>query len=211
MSDMIDYEAQVQELLPQTREVLSFMKYRHYDNPQKTLHRGREGWITRNVNNPETIWEHMHKVILATYHRFGDDSEIIKAVSHEFPENEEPDYLPGEVKLETKYDLEHSAMIKIASELPQGRIYLQGWLDFEAQQGTTKTVFHIDKICPAIQALNYLRDGNGDVERLNEFYPWVKTKVNDPALIKIVDEMYHKPIHKEDAYIDYFAALEKLK
>ena len=204
----MNYQAELFRIAPDVITIITIMRKRNKDIPLKTLLRGREGQIRRNVQNPESIYEHSCKIGLAANYLLGTTNAIHMGISHDFPENEVRDIIPGEMDLNEKYSLEEKAMESITSELPNGEYWLNLWNNFENQEEGGEIVYQLDKICPAIQALNYIRNGNGDIEGLKEFYPYARSKITDTKLIGVLDTMYERPTHQTDAYEDYFALLE---
>lgn len=202
----MNYENMLFKMAPWTKEIMQIAK--HLNDGE--FMRGRSGWIKRRVQNPESIYEHSCKVGLAAGYLFGTKEAIAEGVIHDFPEIFEPDHLPGEIDLEDKQAREFEAMKQLKSILPNGNYWLDAWLNFENKIGIGKYINELDKICPVIQAKNYLKNNDGN--NLGDFYTTAKAKVKTPSLIKLLDDLWSDgSLRNESAYQSYFKGLDKIQ
>ncbi|HLD55573.1 MAG TPA: HD domain-containing protein [Candidatus Nanoarchaeia archaeon] len=202
---MIDYEKTLFETAPWTKEIMQFVKTLE----NGSFMRGRTGWIIRDIKNPESIYEHSCKMGLAGYYLFKTNDAIAKGVVHDFPEIKKPDYLPGEIDLKDKTIGELEAMTQLKDIIPNGDYWFNKWLEFERDKEKNGYFYELDKICPVIQSINYLRTNNG--KNLEEFYPHARKKIKTPQLISLLDSLYSMNIpQNEDAYKYYFEGLNKI-
>lgn len=197
---MHDYELLLTQKAPWTKPVLDGVKEL---NNQEFL-RPRTGWIRRNVDRPESIFEHSCKVALAAHYFIGTKDAIAKGLCHDFPEIIEPDHIPWEIDKQEKNKREHDAMIEISKQIPNGEYYLALWLDFESNKGNSSQIHELDKMCPGIQSRIYTLHKNGD--DLSEFYPYARSRLKTPSLIRILDEIQEI----DDPSLVYSTYFEKL-
>jgi len=203
---MINYEMLLFDVAPWTREVLEISKSLN----NKSFMRGRTGWIKKNIDNPESIYEHSCKVALAAHYLFNSEEAIAQGVIHDFPEIYEPDYLPGEISKEVKKANEYEAMKKISKFLPDGNWWLHTWERNANKEGVGKQLFELDKICPVIQAIDYEKTYKNN--NLEEFYPYARKQIETPALINLLDSVYQdEKVHSESAYQRYFEGLQSIR
>jgi len=201
----MDYEAQLFQVAPWTQEFLQLAKTLN----NGAIMRGRTGWLNRGVENPESIYEHCCKVGLAAYHLFGTEEAVALGIIHDFPEIYSRDYTPGEIDPLEKRDCESAIMQEISNILPNGNFWLGKWQDFENRLGIGKQIAELDKICPAIQAVDYLNASNGN--SLEQFYPYSRKKVNTPQLVALLDQICLGEIpNEQSAYEVYFAGLDRI-
>ncbi len=202
---MNKYEVLLFELAPWTQEMMEVSK--NLNNA--SFLRGRTGWLRRNINNPETIYEHACKVGLAAGYLFGTDDAIAQGIIHDHPEIFEPDYIPWEIDNTYKKEKEYQAMLKLKNILPNGAYWFEAWENFENRKGIGLQIVELDKICPSIQAINYL--SYYKEEDLKEFYPYARKRVETPKLLNLLDEMCLNNIRENgSAYNAYFRKLKAL-
>jgi 5'-deoxynucleotidase YfbR-like HD superfamily hydrolase len=202
----MDFEKMVFDVAPWSREFMVFLKAEEGGS----LLRGRSGWLIRAVENPETIYEHMCKIGLASWHLFHTKETVEIGIAHELPELLGKDYLPGEIKPSTKHEIEYQNMIKLRGSLPNGEFWFDAWQRYENKIGIGSVIAELDKICPAIQAVDYIRTHNG--HNLGEFYPHARKKINTPELVNLLDYICLTDVSQyESAYLPYFERLEKLQ
>lgn len=203
---MIDFEKHFFEVAPWMQEVMMAAKSLNGGS----FNRGRTGWINRGIPNPETIYEHSCKVALASWYLFGTKEAVDMGGVHDFPELLEPDHIPGEISLDEKSRRETVAMMQIRKMLSAGSYWFSVWENYESRIGIAKYVAELDKICPAIQALDYLKHYPND--NLGEFYPYSRSKIKTPVLIELLDDMQRITIPQDkSAYELYFDRLKAIK
>lgn len=200
----MDYEALLFEIAPWTKDMLIMSKSLN----ENSFMRPRTGWGDRGLDNAESIYEHNIKVALAGWYLFGTHEAIALGAGHDLPEIFEPDHIPGKISKEEKFKREYAAMQKLSRILPNGKFWLETWLDFEKQKGIAKQMNELDKMCPAIQSIDYLKTYKN--HRLDEFYPYARGKVETPRLVGLLDSMCLRDI-EGNPYESYFKGLESIR
>lgn len=172
--------------------------------------RARTGWERRAIKNGESIYEHSCKVALAAYNLIKTQTSLNIGFAHDFPELIEFDHIPWEINSTEKKRRELIAMEALRDELPNGDYWFDLWNQYLKLEGNAFHIFELDKICPAIQALEYMKTYKNN--KLEEFYPYSRSKLKTEGLIKILDEMYRIEIPFDvNPYDIYFEKLSKLK
>jgi 5'-deoxynucleotidase YfbR-like HD superfamily hydrolase len=204
---IMDHEKILLEIAPWTKNVLQKVK----DLEGGKFMRGRSGWMSRGIKNPESIYEHSCKVALASWYLFGTRRALAEGLVHDFPEIYTQDYTPGEINPMVKREKEFAVMkMKLSKDLSNGNYWLDSWLKFEYGIGVGKYVKELDKICPVIQAIDYLKEYPNN--KLEEFYSSARAKIKTPSLIKLLDRLWSNGVPKnENAYQSYFRELEKIR
>lgn len=203
---MLNYEEMLFGVAPYVKDTMLFMKELDKDNPEKSLLRGRTGWIMRQIENPESIYEHCCKVGLASYYLFQTKHAVCKGVVHDFPENKRFDYIPGQIDKKEKIKLEFSGMLELKDSIPNGKYWNRVYSNFTKD----KVLIELDKICPVIQAIDYSKIYKN--HRLEEFYPHARRQLRTSELIELVDMIQNMKIPEgRSAYEYYFEGLKKIK
>jgi 5'-deoxynucleotidase YfbR-like HD superfamily hydrolase len=80
------------------------------------------------------------------------------------------------------------------------------WIEFEARETIeAKTLFQLDKLDAAIQALEYEKIGHSSV---TDFYPDTLQKIFDPILKKIFEILLCREFTHVSFYEQYFLLLQ---
>ena len=198
------YETQLFEIAPWTQEVMQVAKTLN----NGSFMRGRTGWIRRRIENPESIYEHSCKVGLVAYYLFGTDEAIAKGIVHDFGEIYEPDYIPWEVNSDDKREKEFAVMKRLKDLLPNGDFLYNHWVEFENKIGIGVQINELDKMCPSIQAINYVSQYPNN--NLEEFQPYAMTRVLTPELGDLLSQFNIGRQTSKDAYQEYFNLLKKI-
>lgn len=203
---MVNFESLLFDLVPWVKEVLIPIKSYNDSN----FLRGRTGWVRRGIKNPESIYDHSCKLGLASYYLFnGSKDEVAQGIVHDFAEVIEPDYIPGEICVNEKRRKEKLVMLKLKNILPNGDYWFEMWENYENRQNSGQYISELDKICPAIQAIEYMKIYTEN--NLEEFYFTSRKKVQTPQLIKLLDDFcLDKNSYSENTYIRYFNELKKI-
>ena len=165
---MVNFESLLFEVAPWTQEVMQEAKRLN----QGSFLRGRTGWIRRDVKNAESIYEHSCKVGLAAYYLFGTEEAVAQGVVHDFAEIFEEDYIPGEICINDKTERELAVMKQLKDMLPNGDYWFNVWNRFENQIEVGKHIVELDKICPAIQAVDYSKiNYSFQIEDTDKLFP----------------------------------------
>ena len=171
--------------------------------------RVRTGWKIRGIENGESIYEHSCKLALAAYYLLKTPESLNMGFGHDLPEIIEFDYIPGQIPKSEKKRKELIAMEALRDELPNGDYWFDLWNEFEKQQGNAFHIFELDKMCPAIQALEYMKTYKNN--KLEEFYPYTRSNLKTEGLIQILDEMYRIEIPLDvNPYDIYFDKLKTI-
>ena len=199
-------------LFTEVPEIKDFMLHIKYINDNK-VQQGRTGWVMRQIENPETIYEHMCKVNLASYYLLGFLPD--EAIAHELPEGAPNgfDYIPGQITSENKRKKEEEGMKQLVLQIPNGQRWLEAWENYENKKTeTSKIITSLDKICPCIEVLNLRKEYSTPNHNLEEFYPYALQRITIPQLTEVLQEMYTTKIPLSiNAYQIYFTKLKKLK
>ncbi|CAG8528880.1 10389_t:CDS:2 [Paraglomus brasilianum] len=179
---------------PQPAAVLEFLHI--CENLKRTK---RTGWINRNVNFPESISDHMHRMaiiaLLLNDPSIDKDRCVKMAVVHDLAESIVGDITPQDgVPKEEKSRREQEAMHKLCKEIlgetPQSQEIYDLWIEYEKAE-TREALFvkDIDKFEMIVQAYEYERSENRD---LDEFFKSTEGKFTHPLVKSWVDELYRK-------------------
>lgn len=205
----MNFEQILLNLFPNKKHFLTQIK--NLNNSQ-FLH-PRSGWVIAQVKNKESNFEHTLKLALATYYFFGENEDLVDlALCHDLPEIHMKDYIPGEIPEEEKKEKELKAARLTCFQLNDGAFWFNQILKYTQKKiPETKIIWELDKLCPAIQALNYWNQ-NECHPKLDEFYISAKRKIQTPELINMLEQMYSIsfPI-SINAYEIYFNMLKKIK
>jgi 5'-deoxynucleotidase YfbR-like HD superfamily hydrolase len=202
---MNKFETLLFEIAPWTQEIMETSKTLN----NGSFLRGRTGWIRRKIDNPESIYEHSCKVGIAAWYLFKTNDAVAQAIIHDFPEIFKPDYLPGEIDPAEKRKIEYAVMRRLKKTLPNGSYWFEVWEHFENQRGIGKEINELDKMCPCIQAIDYLP--YYPKHNLEEFYPHARKKITTPPLLNLLDEMcLNHIVINGSAYDTYFKKLEQI-
>ena len=201
----MDYEEKLFQIAPWTKDMLLTAKTLN----EGSILRARTGWERdRGIINAESIYEHNIKVALAAFYLFGTHEAIALGAVHDLPEIYTPDSTPKDkVPKEVKFQREYAAMKRLSKELPNGKFWLETWLDFEEKKGIALQVNDLDKMCPAIQSIEYLKTYKN--HNLEEFYPYARGKVVTPRLAGLLDSLCLREI-EGNPYEQYFKGLERV-
>jgi putative hydrolases of HD superfamily len=86
-----------------------------------------------------------------------------------------------------KFDMEYAAVRKVFSKMPNSQKYVNLWLEYEHEQTPeAKFVKQIDRLEMVLQALVYEKLG---CRNLDEFFPYVKERINSPELKTILEDV----------------------
>lgn len=176
----------------------------------KRLH--RSGWVIDNVKNPESVAEHSYRLALFVL-VLGEgrtDIDVDKAVKmaliHDIAESKTGDIVIKEkwnysnripkgkfskITAKEKFELEKNAFKGISSILgEQGEEYFKLWQEFEGgKTNESRFVNQLDNLETVLQAMEYELEEKKDLQHYFDYY---RKGINDPALLKILDEIEAK-------------------
>ena len=154
----------------------------------------RTGWLNNNVPNPESISDHMYRMsIIAMLIKDTEinNSKLIKmALVHDIAESIAGDIGPGEMSVESKFELELKAINELQSMLPpkDGEMIKELWMEYE--QNSTKEAQlckDIDKYEMIQQCFEYEQQFG---TRMQSFFDSTLGKFKHPEIIDLVQDLY---------------------
>lgn len=157
----------------------------------------RQGWLARGIpeDKCESVGDHTFAVAL-----FGmmiakkhfpklDMSKVVKmSLVHELGEIEDGDLTPlDKVSKEKRHANEKAGIEKIFVNFPEGKEYLELWLEFEENRSAeAKFVKQIDQLEKAMQAAVYSKQYN---KNLDEFIASARARIADKKLLNLLEEL----------------------
>jgi 5'-deoxynucleotidase YfbR-like HD superfamily hydrolase len=179
----------------------------------------REGYFIRGVPREfvMTILTHSLRVAKAAkiyglhFPEINPKEAELKSDTHDFCEwGKVPDYTPGDVSPDVKFQMEKVEMEDLVKILgPKYQIVLDSWLEYtECKKPIDIMIHDLDKMDAAIGALHYQSVGLGDYTRMEEFYPYARKKVKDQNLIHIMDTLLEREFPEISVWEQYLYLLE---
>lgn len=157
----------------------------------------RQGWLARGApeDKCESVGDHTFAVALfgmmiaKKYFPKLDMTKVLKmSLVHELGEIDGGDITPHDgIDKKEKYEIEEKGIRKMLANFPEGKEYLELWLEFEENRSPeAKFVKQIDKLEMAMQAAVYSKQYGKD---LNEFIESARKQITDKKLISFLDEI----------------------
>lgn len=155
----------------------------------------RQGWLQRGIakSHCESVADHSFGVallgyILAEEYRPDLNSQRVMQLGlfHELGEIYAGDITPKEgVTLEDKFTMEYAAVQEVFSGMPNPERYITIWMEYEKKE-TPEAIFveQVDRLEMVLQASLYKKLG---FTNLDEFFPYVRERINSPELKPILD------------------------
>jgi putative hydrolase of HD superfamily len=181
----------------------------------KWLDKVRTWWTNRNIPQEiaETVLQQSKKVAKAAsiYWKHCTDIDIKKlvtmALTHDFAEYKEKDYIPWEITKEEKHRREKVVMMELKESMGEkGEQLFNIWMEHEQWETKESQIVHqLDKLDAAIQAMEYEKLWHDSVK---EFYPYTLWKLTDPVLMQILEFLLKKEYLEINTYDQYFLLLE---
>ncbi|MBL0869735.1 MAG: HD domain-containing protein [Phycisphaerales bacterium] len=147
----------------------------------------RKGWEIHRVPNVESVADHVFGVmslslLFAAKRKMNIADVLVIGLIHEVCEIALGDITPHDgVSESDKQKAEESAARSFLEKIDPTGHYFELWMDFEHQRTPEgKLVKNVDRLEMVCQAFVY--ENRHDM-RLDEFYEYVKKRVNDPELI----------------------------
>ncbi|CAG8678262.1 5118_t:CDS:2, partial [Funneliformis mosseae] len=157
----------------------------------------RTGWVIKNIENPESISDHMHRMSILALLLNDDNLDKNKCVKmtvvHDLAEGIVGDITPFEgITKQEKNRREMEAMQYICKELLedslQSREIFSLWQEYEnGETMEAKFVKDLDKFEMILQAFEYEKSDKKD---LTEFFENTRGKFNHPLVKSWVEELY---------------------
>jgi len=157
----------------------------------------RQGWLRRGIpeDKCESVADHSFAVALLgmlavkKYFPELDMTKVIKmSLIHELGEVDGGDITPFDgIDKKEKHVREEEGIRKMFSNFPEGKEYLELWLEFEENRSPeAKFVKQIDKLEMAMQAAVYAKQYG---KNLDEFTESAKAKMENEKLIDLLDKL----------------------
>ena len=200
-----------------SEEIVKIREIRHAldKKPDKI----RTWWKRRGISESiaETVLEHINKVVKAAHLYWINHPELdlqkmlAMARCHDTAEYKEPDHIPEKhgwtTKAQIKYENEQAVFMELRDFFwEKGQKMLDIWEEFEkCESPEAKIVRQLDKLDPAIQALEYEKLWYTNVV---DFYPNAMEELTDPMLINILNILLKKEYPHVNTYDQYFTLLK---
>ncbi|XP_003479773.1 5'-deoxynucleotidase HDDC2 isoform X1 [Cavia porcellus] len=156
----------------------------------------RTGWVYRNVENPESVSDHMYRMALMAMvtrdAHLNKDRCIRLALVHDMAECIVGDIAPADnIPKEEKHRQEEEAMRQITQLLPEdlSRELYGLWEEYETQStAEARFVKQLDQCEMILQASEY-EDLEGEPGRLQDFFDSTAGKFSHPEIVQLVSEI----------------------
>lgn len=157
----------------------------------------RQGWLMRGIpeDKCESVGDHTFAVALFAMmiaKKYFPELDIMKVIKmslvHELGEIDGGDITPLDgIDKKEKYAIEEKGIRKMFANFPEGREYLELWLEFEENKSSeAKFVKQIDQLEKAMQAKVYALQYD---KNLDEFVESARARITDKKLISLLDEL----------------------
>ena len=156
----------------------------------------RTGWKAKlKISNSESVADHTYMMsvmamVLSDMKNMDTERIIKMTVLHDWAESKIGDFMPDEITIEEKHELEEKAMSEILSELPDSlsQNYNTVWNDYITISSTESRFVHeLDKLEMALQAKIY--EKSVESENINSFITSAIDGIADPDLKMILSEI----------------------
>jgi|TARA_B100001750_G_scaffold144197_1_gene115059 putative hydrolase of HD superfamily len=156
----------------------------------------RTGWKAKlKISNSESVADHTYMMsvmamVLSDMKNMDTERIIKMTVLHDWAESKIGDFMPDEITIEEKHELEEKAMSEILSELPDSlsQNYNTVWNDYITISSTESRFVHeLDKLEMALQAKIY--EKSVESENINSFITSAIDGIADPDLKKILSQI----------------------
>ena len=156
----------------------------------------RTGWKAKlKISNSESVADHTYMMsvmamVLSDMKNMDTEKIIKMTVLHDWAESKIGDFMPDEITIEEKHELEEKAMSEILSELPDSlsQNYNTVWNDYITISSIESRFVHeLDKLEMALQAKIY--EKSVESENINSFITSANDGIADPDLKKILSQI----------------------
>ena len=113
------------------------------------------------------------------------------ALLHDLAESEIGDYIPGQIPIEKKNELENNAFLKISENLPDSikSSYLNIWNEYQENNSPESKIVHqLDRLEMSLQAKIYQTDGHSK-EKLKPFFESAEKEIINPKLKELFTDI----------------------
>lgn len=156
----------------------------------------RTGWKAKlKISNSESVADHTYMMsvmamVLSDMKNMDTEKIIKMTVLHDWAESKIGDFMPDEITIEEKHELEEKAMSEILSELPDSlsQNYNTVWNDYITISSIESRFVHeLDKLEMALQAKIY--EKSVESENINSFITSAIDGIADPDLKNILSQI----------------------
>lgn len=152
----------------------------------------RQGWVNRNIKNPESDAEHSFSLAMLVLLLAPENLDLLKclkmALIHDLPEVFCGDFVPNEIEEKLKNELENKAMLNVSVQLKQHE-FLKLFYEFEkAETPEAKFVKALDRVDNVFTAKFYEKEQGTDL--VDEFAQSAKqrcAKLDDETQQKLLN------------------------
>ena len=159
----------------------------------------RSGWKTKlQLSHSESVADHTYMMsvmamVLSDMKNMDTEKIIKMTVLHDWAESKIGDFMPDEITIEEKHELEEKAMSEILSELPDSlsQNYNTVWNDYITISSIESRFVHeLDKLEMALQGKIYEKEA--DPEKIKPFIISAVEQIVDDDLKKVLIEILQK-------------------
>lgn len=153
----------------------------------------RTGWKMKlNLQDSESVAEHSYMMsvmamVMADLKNLNTEKILKMTILHDWAESKIGDFMPDEITIEKKTELEEYAMTELLDELPPTMKdnYFDIWNDYkENLSNEARFVHELDKLEMALQGKIYEKET--DPEKIKPFLISAVEKIADDELKKIL-------------------------
>ena len=159
----------------------------------------RTGWKMKlNLKDSESVAEHSYMMsvmamIMSDMKNINTEKIIKMSILHDWAESKIGDFMPNEITVEKKTELEEYAMAELLDDLPSKikNDYYDIWNDYkENLSDESRFVHELDKLEMALQGKIYEKEA--DPEKIKPFIISAVEQIVDDDLKKVLIEILQK-------------------
>ena len=159
----------------------------------------RTGWkVKLNLKDSESVAEHSYMMsvmamIMSDMKNLNTEKIIKMSILHDWAESKIGDFMPDEITVEKKTELEEYAMAELLDDLPSKikNDYYDIWNDYkENLSDESRFVHELDKLEMALQGKIYEKEA--DPEKIKPFIISAVEQIVDDDLKKVLIEILQK-------------------
>ena len=159
----------------------------------------RTGWKMKlNLKDSESVAEHSYMMsvmamIMSDMKNLNTEKIIKMSILHDWAESKIGDFMPNEITVEKKTELEEYAMAELLDDLPSKikNDYYDIWNDYkENLSDESRFVHELDKLEMALQGKIYEKEA--DPEKIKPFIISAVEQIVDDDLKKVLIEILQK-------------------
>ena len=159
----------------------------------------RTGWKMKlNLKDSESVAEHSYMMsvmamIMSDMKNINTEKIIKMSILHDWAESKIGDFMPDEITVEKKTELEEYAMAELLDDLPSKikNDYYDIWNDYkENLSDESRFVHELDKLEMALQGKIYEKEA--DPEKIKPFIISAVEQIVDDDLKKVLIEILQK-------------------